>query len=49
MKIEINKILENNKKGILPQFKEEIEEIKDFDHLKFLTEEIISEIEKTIL
>ena len=48
MKTEINKLLENHQKGILPEFKEEIEEIKDFDHLQFLTKEIISEIEKTI-
>jgi F-type H+-transporting ATPase subunit alpha len=48
MKIEINKLLENYQKGVLPEFKEEIEEIKDFDHLQFLTKEIMPEIEKTI-
>ena len=48
MKIEVNKLLENYQKGSLPEFKEKIEEIKDFGHLKFLTEEIMTEIEKTI-
>jgi len=49
MKIEINKLLENYQKGVLPEFKEEIEEIKDFHHLQFLMKEIMPEIEKTIL
>ncbi len=48
MKIEIDKLLEDYKKGVLPEFKEEIEEIKDFGHLQFLTKEMMSEIEKTI-
>jgi len=48
MKIEINKIIESNKKNILPELKEKIEEIKDISHLKFLIKEIIFEIEKNL-
>ena len=48
MKIEINKLLENNKKGTLLEIKEKVEEIKDFDHLLFLTKEIMSDIERII-
>jgi len=52
MKEEIDKLLQNYQKGVLPEFKEEmmmmIEEIKDFDHLQFLMKEIMPEIEKII-
>jgi F-type H+-transporting ATPase subunit alpha len=49
MELEIDKILENYKKGGLPEIREEIEEIKDLLHLKFLTKEIVPEIEKNLI
>jgi len=49
MKIESDKFLKAYQNGVLPELKEEIEEIKDFDHLLFLIKEIVPEIEKTIL
>ena len=48
MKIEINKLLENYRKGLLPEFRVEVGKIKDFNHLQFLTKEIIPKIETTI-
>ena len=48
MKKEIDKLLENYQKGFLPEIKEKIEEIKDFDHLQFLIKEIKPEIEQKI-
>lgn len=48
MKSEIGKILENYKKRILPEFKEEVEEIKDLSHLQFLIKGIIPEIERIL-
>lgn len=46
MKIEISKLLENYKRGLLPRLK--LEEIKDLDHLQFLMKEVIPEVEKNI-
>jgi hypothetical protein len=48
MKKEILKILNEYKNGNLPRLPEEIEKIKDLDHLQFLIREILPEVEKII-
>jgi len=48
MKIEIDKIYESYIHKGTPRLREEIEEIKDFSHLKFLIKEIFLEIEKSL-
>jgi F-type H+/Na+-transporting ATPase subunit alpha len=48
MKNDVNKIIEQNEKNNLPELKETLDEIKDFDHLLFLIKEIIPQIEKII-
>lgn len=48
MKREIDKILENYKRGTFPEFKEEIEEIKDMGHLQFLIKEMMPEIARNL-
>jgi len=48
MKKGILKILNEYENGNLPRLPEEIEKIKDLDHLQFLIREILPEVEKII-
>jgi len=48
IKTEVLRLLEKYRGGILPKLPEEIGEIKDLDHLQFLIEEILPEVEKII-
>jgi len=48
MKAEVLKILKEYQKGNLPKLPEEIEKIKNLEHLQFLIKEILAEVEKII-